>query len=264
LSNASILSVLADRDGSVWLSTRRGLNRWNKGQITIFGDSRMNGLLNGNYAGSMFQDTRGRIWASTLREFGYLDNDRFVPMKNVPGGPVYSIIEDPSGSLWIANKDLGLIRLSPDGQIQQTPWTRMGHEDYALTLAVDPLRRGLWAGFYRGGLAYFADGQVRASYSTADGLGEGRVNGLRFDRDGTLWAATEGGLSRLKNGRIATLSSKNGLPCDSTHWVMEDNAEWSRNSCDPWVVILEKATEALSTSNRWSTCLVELVSTGEK
>jgi ligand-binding sensor domain-containing protein len=264
LSNASILSVLADRDGSVWLSTRRGLNRWNKGQITIFGDSRMNGLLNGTYAGSMFQDTRGRIWASTLREFGYLDNDRFVPMKNVPGGPVYSIIEDPSGSLWIANKDLGLIRLSPDGQIQQTPWTRMGHEDYALTLAVDPLRRGLWAGFYRGGLAYFADGQVRASYSTADGLGEGRVNGLRFDRDGTLWAATEGGLSRLKNGRIATLSSKNGLPCDSTHWVMEDNAEWSRNSCDPWVVILEKATEALSTSNRWSTCLVELVSTGEQ
>jgi len=233
LSNASILSVLADRDGSVWLSTRRGLNRWNKGQITIFGDSRMNGLLNGNYAGSLFQDSLGRVWASTLREFGYLENGRFISVKNVPGGPVYSITEDHSGSLWIANKDLGLIHLLQSGEVQQTPWTRMGHEDYALALAIDPSRRGLWAGFYRGGLTYFADSQVRASYSTADGLGEGRVNGLRFDPDGTLWAATEGGLSRLKNGRIATLSSKNGLPCDSTHWVMEDNSHsvWLYTTC---------------------------------
>src|SRR5262249_33735603 len=37
------------------------------------------------------------------------------------------------------------------------------------------------------------------------------------------WAATEGGLSRLKNGRIATLTSKNRLPCDAVHWVMEDD-----------------------------------------
>src|SRR5262249_51440696 len=39
---------------------------------------------------------------------------------------------------------------------------------------------------------------------------------------------------------------------------------WSRNSCDPWVVILEKAAESLSTSNRWSTYLAELVGTGEQ
>jgi signal transduction histidine kinase/ligand-binding sensor domain-containing protein len=233
LSNASILSVLADRDGSVWLSTRRGLNRWNNGHVTIFGDGRLNGLLNGNYAGSLFQDTHGRVWASTLREFGYLENGRFTSMKNAPGGPVYSITEDTSGGLWIANKDHGVIHLFQSGQIQQTPWSGMGHEDYALALAVDPRRQGLWAGFYRGGLVYFADGKVRESYTTADGLGEGRVNGLRFDPDGTLWATTEGGLSRLKNGRMATLSSKNGLPCDSTHWAMEDDTHslWLYTTC---------------------------------
>jgi signal transduction histidine kinase/ligand-binding sensor domain-containing protein len=233
LSNASILSVLADRDGSVWLSTRRGLNRWNNGHITIFGNSPGNGLLNGNYAGTLFQDRRGRVWASTLREFGYLESDRFIPLKNVPGGPVYSIREDDSGSLWIASKDHGLIHLIPSGEVQDTPWTGMGHEDYALALAIDPRRRGLWAGFYKGGIAYFADGRVRASYSTADGLGEGRVNDLRFDPDGTLWAATEGGLSRLNNGRIATLSSKNGLPCDSAHWVMQDDTQfvWLYTTC---------------------------------
>src|SRR5215467_11068873 len=40
------------------------------------------------------------------------------------------------------------------------------------------------------------------------------------------------------------------------------NPVWSRNSCDPWVVVLEKAAEALSTSNRWPTCLAELLETG--
>ena len=43
------------------------------------------------------------------------------------------------------------------------------------------LRGGLWLGFFEGGIAYFSDGQVRASYSAADGLGEGHVSDLRLD-----------------------------------------------------------------------------------
>ncbi|HTS31803.1 MAG TPA: two-component regulator propeller domain-containing protein [Bryobacteraceae bacterium] len=227
LSNASILSVLAARDGSVWLSTRRGLNRWSSGQISVFG------LLHGAYAGSMFQDSRGRIWASTLREFGYLENNRFVPVKDVPGGAVYSICEDRNGNLWIANRAAGLIQLSRNGQVQQTPWTALGHKDPAMALAPDPTEPGLWIGFNQGGIAKFRDGKVTASYSAADGLGEGRVNGLRFDPDGALWAATEGGLSRFKNGRIATLAGRNGLPCDSVHWMMEDDDHsfWLYTTC---------------------------------
>jgi signal transduction histidine kinase/ligand-binding sensor domain-containing protein len=255
LSNASVLSVLADRDGSVWLSTRRGLNRWNNGTITIFGNPGANGLLNGNYAGSLFQDSRGRIWASTPQEFGYLENGRFVAVKNMPGGPVYSITEDPSGNLWIANKNNGLIHLHRGGRVQQTPWVGLGHKDYALALAVDPLQRGLWLGFYDGGIVYLADGRVRA-YSPADGLGEGRVNDLRFGSDGTLWAATEGGLSRFKNGRFATVTMKNGLPCDSAHWVMEDNDRsfWLYTTCgllriarselDAWAAAVDKRSKA--------------------
>jgi len=248
LSNASVLSVLADRDGSVWLSTRRGLNRWSNGQITIFGKGPLQserrvhaktapdkpeGLLNGAYAGSLFQDSRGRVWASTLREFGYLENGLFIPKKTIPRGAVYSICEDTAQNLWIANKDRGLIQLLSDGRSQLVPWTALGHKDPAMVLAADPLQGGVWVGFNQGGIVHWSDGQVRASYLAADGLGEGRVNDLRFDSKGMLWAATEGGLSRLKNGRVVTLTSKNGLPCDSAHWVMEDGAHsfWLYMTC---------------------------------
>ena len=102
------------------------------------------------------------------------------------------------------------------------------------------------------------DGQVHSSYSATDGLGKGRVNSLRFDSEGALWIATEGGLSRLKNGRIATLTSKNGLPCDAVQWTMEDEAQsvWlmmpcglvrvARSELDAWAIAADK-TPARST-----------------
>jgi signal transduction histidine kinase len=93
---------------------------------------------------------------------------------------------------------------------------------------------GLWIGFLNGGITYYNDGEVRASYTVADGLAEGRVKDLRLDPDGTLWAATEGGgLSRLKNARIATLTRKNGLPCETVHWVMKDDEHsfWLYMAC---------------------------------
>jgi signal transduction histidine kinase len=64
-------------------------------------------------------------------------------------------------------------------------------------------------------------------------LGDGTVSGLRFDSRGAVWAATEGGLSRIKDGRITTLTSKNGLPCDAVHWLIEDDdhAFWLYKPC---------------------------------
>ena len=219
LSSGSVHSVLADRDGSIWLLTRSGLDRWRNGRIAAYDKSQ--GKLDGLPAESLFQDRGGRIWVSTRRNFGYLENDRFVSLSGVPAG-VVSIAEDSIGNLWIAHQDQGLIRLQEGRVVQQIPWVGVGHKDPATVLAAG-LNGGLWLGFFNGGIAYFADGGVRTSYTSAEGLGGGRVSDLRLDPDGTLWAATDGGLSRLKNGRIATLSSRNGLPCDTVHWMMEDD-----------------------------------------
>src|SRR5262249_38708792 len=56
---------------------------------------------------------------------------------------------------------------------------------------------------------------------------------FRFDTEGALWIAAAGGLSRLTNGRVATLNSGDGLPCDAVHWTIEDNARavWLKMSC---------------------------------
>jgi ligand-binding sensor domain-containing protein len=192
LSSNVIGAVLAATDGSVWFDTPDGLNRLKDGQATVYGQD---GARIG--AGSLFQDSHGRIWVSTATGVGYLERDRFVSTA-VPGGSVEAITQDVAGDLWIANQNLGLIKVSPTNEIQQIPWDTLGHKDLTLHLAADPLHGGVWAGFYNGGLAWFREGRVRASYAAAGGLAEGRVNQLRFDREGALWAATVGGLSRLK------------------------------------------------------------------
>jgi PAS domain S-box-containing protein len=236
-SNAYVGSVLAARDGSVWVGTLDGLKRWEKGQITPYGTrtaggAKPDGKLNGHNPNSLFQDKSGRIWVSTIAGFGYLDNNGFVPINGVPGGDVRGIAEATDGNLWIANLQHGLVHLHGT-DVQQIPWVALGHKDFATALAADPLKNGLWLGFINGGIAYFKDAEIRESYGAANGLSAGWVSDLRLDPDGALWVATEDGLSRLKDGQVATLTSKNGLPCDALHWIMEDDAHsfWLYMSC---------------------------------
>jgi PAS domain S-box-containing protein len=231
--------ILAARDGSVWFATLDGLNHLSHGQVTVYhqhrtarGQEVIGSGLPDEGVGSLFQDSRGRIWVSTLTGIGYLKTDRFIPT-SAPGGVVSSITMDASGNLWIANRELGLLRLLQDNVFPPIPWAKFGHKDPAVVLAVDPLHGGLWLGFSRGGIVWFRDGQIRSSYSATDGLGKGAVNQLRFDSEGSLLIATDGGISRLKDGHIATLTSSSGLPCDAVQWTMEDNGQsvWLMMPC---------------------------------
>jgi ligand-binding sensor domain-containing protein/signal transduction histidine kinase len=225
LSSPRVQSVLADRDGSIWIATRNSLNRWKNGQVTVVGDK-------GPLPNSLFQDNTGRIWVSTPFGFGYLENDRFVSVSTVPGA-VISMTQDTAGDIWIANEHVGLFQVRGGKVVQQISWSSLGHQDPVSAVAADELHGGLWLGFILGGLAHYNEGQIRATYTTAGGLTEGRVNDLRFDRDGTLWIATQNGFNRLKDGRLAPLTSRNGLPCDGVHWSSEDDAHslWLYTPC---------------------------------
>ena len=41
------------------------------------------------------------------------------------------------------------------------------------------------------------------------------------------------GLTRIKDGHVLTLTSQSGLPCNTVHWMMEDDAEsvWLYTAC---------------------------------
>ena len=247
LSNDYVHSVVAGHDGSVWLGTLNGLNRWKNGTITIYGRHRMQAASRSASASgvreildeslpsgvrALFEDSRGRIWVSTKDGLAYFEHDRFTLVRAAVDGGILSIAGNGSEDLWISNVNRGLLHLFRGRVVEVVPWRKFGVNQPAF-LVFDSARGGLWLGFPMGGVSYFQDGQIRESYSTADGLGEGRVSGLQLDRSGTLWVSTEGGLSRVKNGRVATLNDKNGLPCNTVLWSVEDafHSLWLYTAC---------------------------------
>jgi signal transduction histidine kinase len=71
-------------------------------------------------------------------------------------------------------------------------------------------------------LALFKDGHIVERYGPADGLGTGVLRDVQVENNGDVFLSTRLGLARLSHGKIATLGSKNGLPCDAVHWMMRD------------------------------------------
>jgi signal transduction histidine kinase/ligand-binding sensor domain-containing protein len=251
LSSDQTNSVLAATDGSIWTAARDGLTLWKNGQTTIF--RKANGLP-ADFVQSLYEDYRGRIWVFTAGGLAYLNDGRFVAVKAIPSSEVYSITGDKAGNLWLSGNK-GLSHLLDGRLVEHFPWSALGRQQQAKVIVHD--QGGLWLSFWTdGGVLYFKDGQVRASFTPADGLGKGHVPGLELDRDGTLWAATEkGGLSRIKDGRVTTLTTKNGLPCDAIHWTIEDDDRslWLYTACglvriarselDAWVANPERRIE---------------------
>ena len=247
LASDAVNSVLAASDGTVWLATHRGLNQWTNSQIKTVVVTV--GKSNRFIPDSLFQDRSGRIWISTPFQVGYLDNNHFVSLIDVPGA-VTGMAQDTAGNLWIANEHAGgLFQVFQDRLVQQISWSSLGHADHASVLAADALHGGLWIGFFLGGVAYLKDGRIQASYGAREGLAPGRVSDFLQDGDGTLWIGTEGGLSRLRGGRFTTLTGKNGLPCDAVHWLKEDRSQafWLYTPCG-LVRIARAELEGLATA----------------
>jgi signal transduction histidine kinase/ligand-binding sensor domain-containing protein len=243
-------SVLADKGGSVWLSTTEGLYRWGDGRLSAYrarGPVQPSALpqLQGTDAvvienlpkqglTSMFEDSHGRIWLGAQSALGYIENQRFVALNGVPAGFIDSIAEDKQGNLLVAHRNAGLLRVSTDLHVQQIRAPVGSPADAGeWRVAVDPVDGSLWLGLFSGGVIHVVDGAVRASFSAAEGLGKGFVNDLRVAADGSVWAATQGGLSRIKAGRVATINGSNGLPCDAVMSSIEDGegSTWIYTAC---------------------------------
>ena len=244
LSSARAVAVRVAGDRSLWLRTRDSLEQWDNGQVTSFRARVRRPTVDGARQivvqgfptatqGPFFPDDRGRIWMATATTFGYVERDRFIVRPDVPARQVRTFAQDAAGTVWVADQQAGLISLGPNGSVGQVLWTALGRNDFATTMIADPVRGGLWLGFWDGGIGRFDDGRLHETYAAADGLGEGRITNLRFSSDGSLWVGTQAGLSRVHAGAVTTLTRKNGLPCDSLHWVMPDDGGslWLGTTC---------------------------------
>jgi signal transduction histidine kinase/ligand-binding sensor domain-containing protein len=256
LSSNNVGAVLAAKDGSIWIGTRTGLNRWQDGHMKTYRAESDPGLRD-DEIGSLFEDEGGRIWVSTDYGLASFQNGRFTAVPGITG-EINSIAGDHRGGLWLSDsfvpEDRGLVHVVNGKVTERMRWESAGGTPGSGLVADE--RGGVWTGLLDGGIAYFHAGQIRKLELGETGPGTRRVFNLLRARDGALWAAGEGGLSRIADGRVATLTTANGLPCNAVHWIIEDDVSsyWvytrcgllriPRNDLNAWIVDPKRKVEA--------------------
>jgi len=227
--SGSVFSLLAGRDGSVWMGGTAGLSRWNAGHVSAF----TNANVSTGGVQSLFQGDSGRIWFSTRGGLVSYENGRFTPQLPIPGGQGFAFANGGRGDFWVTGQG-ALMHVVNGRVVDEIPWSQLGVKETAISMISGAEPGDLWLGFRLDNrVIYFRDGKIRRSYTVADGLGAGAVYGLKLDRDGALWAATTSGLSLIRNGHVTTFTTKNGLPCNTMHLVMDDaeGSTWLYTGC---------------------------------
>jgi signal transduction histidine kinase/ligand-binding sensor domain-containing protein len=235
LSGANARSVLAARDGSLWIAMADGLFRWKEGKVSKY-PIPSSAATEHDEIQSLFEDEQGRIWVAAYSGLLAFAHGKLTRVPAVPVGATFAIAADNHRGLWLSvwpdSGSDGLMHLLDGKIIEQVPGQKLGGGPGTGGLVPDR-DGGVWLGLYTGGLSYYRDGRVRNIPLTDRPNGSVEVLDLSLDRDGAVWAATANGLTRIRNGRIATLSTANGLPCNKIHWMIDDDASayWLYTQC---------------------------------
>jgi len=198
LANLSVLCLLQDSTGYLWIGTQHGLFRYDGAHFIGFDlDS---GLPSARIE-SLHETPDRTLWAGTSAGLARREGARFVAV-NV-GTPVditgrSEITSDPSNTLYVATS-VGLLIGKREGaaySFHRAPAPAGGEgRVHGLHYAPDGI---LWFGCGRG-ICRMESGRVVALQEAA-GVPEDRWDAILTDRDGTLWARSSTRLLKRPRG----------------------------------------------------------------
>lgn len=228
LSSADVYSVLAARDGTIWMGNHGALDALRQGTVKSI-DAKHG--LPGQEITSLLEDHSGDLWVGVDNGLFVYEHGRFTPIKRPDGTPVgivLAITEDHNHEVWAeVLQPPRLIRIKDRAVVEELSEPKMPPID---SLAADP-EDGIWLGFVNGGLARYRHG-VLENFETKHNHNS-MISQLLVRSPGLVLGATQGGVIAWQNGKVQTLTTRNGLPCDSVHSLLLDNhdALWLYAAC---------------------------------
>lgn len=229
-SDMSIVALLQDRQGFIWIGTHNtGLYRYDGYQAVRYAHSPVNpAALPNDQVSALFEDGAGRLWVGTQSGLARYnpETDDFTVFKAPPGPKnnclITRIIGDGRSGMWLATWG-GLQHFEPaTGQFIQ--YTHREGDPASLSsndinaIALDH-RGGLWVATWPGGIDYLRAGgntfeHFRVDDSASPDPKVNLVRALYYDREHRLWIGTELGAYRWADG--APWSSRAHLPSPSS------------------------------------------------
>jgi ligand-binding sensor domain-containing protein/signal transduction histidine kinase len=195
LPSDDIRAVLAARDGTMWISTFRGVVGWGNGRL-IAAPAELDGVAIDEIA----QDAQGELWCATANGLAHIRGDRveWIGGDRLPTARIRKLVFDRDGNLWLGTGK-GVVRRTPDGRLDVLA------RPVAQVLALLEDSEGdLWIGA-EGGLDRLRDGDV-VPFGAAQGASDDAAFTVREDPSGAIWLGSHTGLHRVAPGQ--TMATK--------------------------------------------------------
>jgi PAS domain S-box-containing protein len=218
-------SVMATKDGTVWVASLGTLHFVRKGAVSSV-------RVPGQQVGSLLEDHLGNIWVGVDDGLFIYKDGRFRRIPEAdhhPLGLVVGITEDVEGNIWAECKGAQrkLIRIR-DFKVREE--FSEAQVPRAHAIAADP-KGGIWLGTLTGDLTFFREDIARTFPLKLSG--KSWAYQIAVDPDGSVITASDDGLVMLRAGKVQRLGKENGLPCDGVHgFVVDDNRNlWLNTPC---------------------------------
>lgn len=245
LSHHTIISIMEDRDGTLWLGTPDGLCTFDRRTFTHipipFSDTSSTWLdkvyptINPNAVHALAQDRKGDIWIGTCGAGAYrYDGNKFVSYLSIHGHKqednlyhnwISSITEDENGNIWFSSMTRGGASV-----FNGEDFTHFMPEDGLFTDMVRTIykdRSGMiWLGYkatHDGGLTRY-DGKSFTNFDKNDGLCNHSIRTMLEDTHGHMWFG--GDLNYLcvfDGNEFLEFKSDTGQRFDGILTILEDS-----------------------------------------
>ncbi len=220
IGNWVVTSVCEDQKGGMWIaSMENGLGYWKDGTLQRF-TAPVGSKV--NFVASVFVDRSERVWFGTRGAGLFRFKDvAFQPV--VPPGvnlsQVTAMHQDRRGVIWFGTHD-GLVSWN------EREWKSYGASNgltsESITAIAEDAHGDLWIGTRRGGLNHLRDGKV-STWRKRDGLPSDDIAALHFDEEGVLWVSTfSSGLGRFHRGRWTRYTKREGLVSNNLGYILDD------------------------------------------
>lgn len=214
----AITGLAEDERGGVWISSgtvRIGAYRWQGGAWRQFGDrdglgtARIHRIVRDRRGGLIFLGLGETFGGSGVYRLERGRFARVVPAEDLPSGRVYGVAEGPDGAWWFGTA--GGLRRYLHGEWRQWGAPDALRSSRVFAVAVDDGGRVWFAHQFDFGIGLLEpDGLIR--YLTiANGLPSDEVWDLQVAPDGSVWAATAGGLARCHSDGCVAFRMDDGL-----------------------------------------------------
>jgi signal transduction histidine kinase/ligand-binding sensor domain-containing protein len=210
LKDNQMFQIFEDSSGNIWLSNQpsrvedRGLYVLRRGEKDFYRFSAKENYPGGKSAMEFAEDARGNLW------FGFYEGgvaryrngqfQLFTTKDGLPGNLITSLLIDKKGRLWLGSA-LGGLRRIDDLNADQPKFipftTENGLSSNNIRTLTDDSFGNIYTGTARGVDKISIDTEKVKHFSIHDGLASDFVVDSHRDRNGFVWFATTGGLSRL-------------------------------------------------------------------